>query len=151
MFRFPVNRFVSSAAEALLIAGLSALGVDPLLKRDLLREASQGIFKHMLGFEHLPEVKDKLEQSVRETKLIRKSIDLRCEIEPRDGHFDSRSHMTPRWLIPPISRLTSRRLWSSTRLTSWNWSGCHSTHRMGKVNGPSGRHSWYRTNLEFMP
>jgi hypothetical protein len=84
----PKNRVISTAADAVLIAGILALVVDPILKRDLLREASMGIFKHILGFEHLPEVKDKLQQIVTETKLIRKTFDLRCEIEPRDGYFE---------------------------------------------------------------
>jgi hypothetical protein len=57
-------------------------------RRAFLTEASRGIFVHLLGFEHRPEVKEKLQQRVFDTKLLRKSLDLRCEIEPRDGYYE---------------------------------------------------------------
>lgn len=86
MFRFRDNRFASSTADALLIAAVLALGVDPLLKRDLLREASRGIFFHILGFEHHPQVKDKLRDIVYGTKLLRTKVHQNLLIEPvRDG------------------------------------------------------------------
>jgi hypothetical protein len=66
-----------------------ALGVDPLLKRNLLAEASRGIFIHLLGFEHRPEIKDKLKEIIFGTKLLRKTADLRCLVEEgADGSFD---------------------------------------------------------------
>ena len=40
----PENRIAATAADAVLIAGILALGVDPLMKRDLLRG------KHREGF-----------------------------------------------------------------------------------------------------
>jgi hypothetical protein len=86
IWRFPNYRIASAAADAILIAGVLALTVDYFLKRDLLTEASRGIFVHLLGFEHRPEVKEKLQQLVFDTKLLRKSLDLRCEIEPRGGY-----------------------------------------------------------------
>ncbi len=83
----PENRLVSALADAILIAGILALGVDPLLKRDLLTEASRGIFVHLLGFEHHPQVKDKLKQIVFETKLLRNRFSNTVTIEPRDEAF----------------------------------------------------------------
>lgn len=88
MIRYwPDNHVISTAADAFLIAGLLALGVDPLIKRDLLTEASRGIFVHLLGFEHHPQVKDKLKQIVFETKLIRTRLSNTVTVEPRDDSF----------------------------------------------------------------
>ncbi len=81
----PECRVANKAADALVIAGVLALGVDPLLKRALLAEASKGIFIHLLGFEHRPEVKEKIKEIVFETKLIRKYADFRCNVEEKDG------------------------------------------------------------------
>src|SRR5271163_4569909 len=87
--RLPNGRLVAAIAEALVVAGVLALIVDPFLKRALLVEASRGIFIHLLGFEHRPEVKDKIKEIVFETKLLRRTADLRCVIgERNDGSFD---------------------------------------------------------------
>lgn len=83
----PDNRVAATAADAVLIAGILALGVDPLMKRDLLTEASRGIFVHLLGFEHHPQVKDKLKQIVFETKLLRNRLSNAITIEPREEGF----------------------------------------------------------------
>jgi hypothetical protein len=82
MWRFESNHVVSTLADAMFIAGILALVVDPLLKRDLLAEASRGIFVHLLGFEHHPQVKDKLREIIFDTKLLRESLDIRCSFEP---------------------------------------------------------------------
>jgi hypothetical protein len=83
----PENRVISTAADAVLIAGILALAVDPLMKRDLLAEASRGIFVHLLGFEHHPQVKDKLKQIVFETKLLRNRLSNNVTIEPLNDGF----------------------------------------------------------------
>lgn len=89
IWRFQEHYVIRGLAEAFIIAGLLALIVDPYLKRDLLQEASRGIFVHLLGFEHRPEVKDKIKEIVFETKLLRKTADLRCVAEERsDGFFN---------------------------------------------------------------
>lgn len=87
MWKLPGNHFASSAADAVLIAGVLALGVDPLLKRDLLVQASRGIFVHLLGFEHHPQVKEKLQQIIYETKLLREELRETILIEPYDEGF----------------------------------------------------------------
>jgi len=71
-----------AVGEGLFIAGVLALAVDPFLKRRLLHEASRGIFKHMLGFDHEPEIKDRLEEIVFKTKLYARDRRIRCKIEP---------------------------------------------------------------------
>lgn len=83
----PENHVASSAADAVLIAGILALGVDPFVKRDLLTEASRGIFVHLLGFEHHPQVKDKLKQIVFETKLLRSRFNNNVTVEPQGDAF----------------------------------------------------------------
>jgi hypothetical protein len=57
--------------EALLIAGLLAMLVDPFLKARLLREASRNLFEHIIGFDHEPEIKQRLRDIVFQTKLYR--------------------------------------------------------------------------------
>jgi len=87
IWRFPEHRIVSMIADAVLIAGVLGLCVDPLLKRDLLTEASRGIFVHMMGFEHHPQVKDKLKEIVFETKLLRTELRETLLVEPCDDGF----------------------------------------------------------------
>jgi len=45
VWRFPENHLVWGLAEALIIAGLLALVVDPYLKRDLLKAARVNDFE----------------------------------------------------------------------------------------------------------
>jgi hypothetical protein len=83
----PDNRVVSTAADALLIAGILTLGVDPFLKRDLLTEASRGIFFHILGFEHHPQVKAKLQDIVYGTRLLRTKAHTIVSVAPQADGF----------------------------------------------------------------
>ena len=55
---------------------------SPHEARSSFREASRGIFVHLLGFEHHPQVKDKLKQIVFETKLLRNRLSNNITIEP---------------------------------------------------------------------
>ena len=87
LWRLPANRFMSQVADALLVAGLLALLVDPFLKRDLLIEASRGIFIHLLGFEHHPALKDKLKEIIFETKLLRSELRQVVTVEPANEGF----------------------------------------------------------------
>jgi hypothetical protein len=87
MYFLPQDRLASSAGDALMIAGILALVVDPLLKRDLLTEASRGAFFHILGFDHHPQVKDKLKDIVYGTKLLRTKLHSTVTIEPKDDGF----------------------------------------------------------------
>lgn len=81
------GKLLESTGESLIVAGVLALFVDPFLKQKMLKEASQGIFVHLLGFEHHPQVKDKLKEIVFETKLLRTRLDVNCTIEPRAEGF----------------------------------------------------------------
>ena len=87
MWRFPSNHLLITVSEAVLIAGILALVVDPILKRDLLTEASRGIFIHLLGFEHHPQVKDKLKEMIFETKLLRSHLQMVLTVEPSGDAF----------------------------------------------------------------
>jgi hypothetical protein len=87
MWRLPDHRLVLGLSEALIIAGLLALIVDPLLKRNLLVEASKGIFIHLLGFEHHPQVKDKLKEIVFKTTILRTRLQTVLTVEPQADGF----------------------------------------------------------------
>jgi hypothetical protein len=54
--------------------------VDPFLKGRLLREASRSIYVHMIGFDHEPELKNRLEQTIFQTKLYRRDCRMDCTI-----------------------------------------------------------------------
>lgn len=55
--------------------------VDPILKERLLREASRGIFVHMIGFDHEPQLKERIKSIAFETRLYQKDYRLTCAIE----------------------------------------------------------------------
>jgi hypothetical protein len=79
----PPESFRRSLGEATFIAGLLVLFVDPMLKGRLLREASQGIFHYLLGYDQQPEIKDRLQKLVFDTKLFRKNFYMKCIFTPQ--------------------------------------------------------------------
>jgi hypothetical protein len=66
-FKLHEYLLLRSLSEALLIAGILTLTVDPFIKRRLLREASKDIFRHMLGFALPDEIKERLNSIVFNT------------------------------------------------------------------------------------
>lgn len=80
-----LREVVPAFGEALIIAGLLAVAVDPFLKGKLLEDASKSIFEHMIGFDHEPELKAKLRSIAFDTKLYQRDYDLQCEVQPREG------------------------------------------------------------------
>ena len=64
-----------------MIAGILTLGVDPFLKTRLMREAERGVFKHLIGFDHEPELKAALQKIAFETKLYARDYLLEVKIE----------------------------------------------------------------------
>ena len=81
----PIASFRHSFGEATVIAGILALGVDPFLKRSLLKEASEGIFHHLVGFDQQPEIKDRLKQLVFNTVLFRRDFRINFALSPLEG------------------------------------------------------------------
>jgi hypothetical protein len=69
-----------SLAEALVIAGILSVFVDPFVKNRLLKESARGLFVHMLGFDHQPEVKTRLQQIAFDTKLFMQDKRIDCTI-----------------------------------------------------------------------
>jgi hypothetical protein len=77
--------FWQALGEATIIAAILILFVDPMLKGRLLREASQGIFHYLLGYDQQPEIKERLRSLVFGTKLFRKNFYLKCVLIPESG------------------------------------------------------------------
>jgi hypothetical protein len=71
---------LSGVAEGLMVAGILSLFVDPLLKKRLMKEASQGIFHHLLGFDQQPEIKERLRDLAFKTTLFRKDLRVSSRI-----------------------------------------------------------------------
>jgi hypothetical protein len=90
LWRFPEGYFRHSLGEAAIIAALLLVLVDPFLKARLLRDASKGLFHFLLGYDHQPEIKDRLEELVYGTKIFRKHFYMKCILTPEDGfmHLD---------------------------------------------------------------
>src|SRR5881396_3864670 len=84
--RWCPDSFGLKLSEALLIAGVLTLTVDPFLKRRLFREASKDIFHHLLGF-NLPEpIRERLKHIVNSSDLYRKDMTMTCTFyETADG------------------------------------------------------------------
>jgi hypothetical protein len=80
----PPGRFLHSLGEAVFIAGLLVLFVDPMLKGRLLREASRGIFHYLLGFDQQPEIRDRLKSLVFDTKIFRRNFYAKCVFAPQN-------------------------------------------------------------------
>jgi hypothetical protein len=78
--RFP-DGAVHGVSEAVLIAGILTVTVDPYLKSRLLREASHDVFHHLLGFDLPLEIRDRLKEIVLKTNLYRKDMTARCTFE----------------------------------------------------------------------
>jgi hypothetical protein len=82
----PTADLVKAMGEALTVAGVLSVAVDRPLKKRLLQEASRGIFKHMVGFDPQPEIKDELERIVFwDTKVLCRRRNIRIGIEPSDA------------------------------------------------------------------
>lgn len=90
----PWSDIATSLGDAALIAGLLTLAVDPFLKRKLVKEASKGIFKHMLGFNQPPEIQDRLEEIVTKNRKYAKDTQLKYKIEPLDDEHYVNLHVT---------------------------------------------------------
>lgn len=54
------SSLLKALGDATVIAGIIALFVEPAMKRRLLREAAEGIFEHILGFDIEPAIKERL-------------------------------------------------------------------------------------------
>jgi len=64
---------VHRLSEAMMIAGLLAFAVDPLVKGKAQREATRDIFHHMLGFALPLPIRDRLQQIVHDTTIYREN------------------------------------------------------------------------------
>jgi hypothetical protein len=80
------HELVPAIGEALIVAAILAVVVDPFLKEKLLHEASKGIFEHIIGFDHEPQLKAEIRAIAFETKLYQKDYNLTCVVVPNpDG------------------------------------------------------------------
>ena len=78
-----VREVFPAIGDALIVAGVLALAVDPFLKAKLLDEFARDIFEHLIGFDHEPEIRAELKKLAFDTNLYQRDYDLRCEIEER--------------------------------------------------------------------
>jgi len=68
------THFLDDLVVALLIAGLLAVAVDPFVKRRSHRDATRDIFHHMLGYSLPDVIRERLQNTVEQTKVYRKNL-----------------------------------------------------------------------------
>jgi hypothetical protein len=71
---------VRELSEALIIAGVLTITVDPFVKGKARREAIRDIFHHMLGFSLPLPIRDRLLTIVKETNLYRENTTMHCVV-----------------------------------------------------------------------
>jgi hypothetical protein len=127
--------------EALIVAGTLSFGIDPLLKRDLLEEASRGIFIHLLGFEHHPQVKDKLREIVFGTTLLRAKCDIQCWIEIKDDSFLFTAEYTQELVNPTNNPIDYQQ--------SVEWDMAHKAKMIEmSFHSSDGKYKWSSSDIE---
>ncbi len=75
---------IGAIAEALVVAGILVMVVDPYVKKRLLREAAKDILGYLLAYQLPAEVKERIQSLVTETKLYRRDMELEYVIR-EDG------------------------------------------------------------------
>lgn len=85
LFRFHDWPTIHALGEATFIAGLLALCIDPYVKRSLIKEASLGIFHHLIGFDQEPEIRERIREITTDTVLYRHNCELDCKIESHNS------------------------------------------------------------------
>jgi hypothetical protein len=65
-----------SFSEALFIAGVLTIAVDPFLKRRLVKEATEDIFHHLLGFDLPVEIRETLRDFLFNNRSYRKNVEI---------------------------------------------------------------------------
>lgn len=81
MWRIPSNHLVSAASDAILIAGILALVVDPLLKRDLVDDLANEIFQHLLGIDFPPDIRDTFQKALFGLGTYREGTEIEVSVK----------------------------------------------------------------------
>ena len=73
-----------SISDALLVAGILTLLVDPFIKGRLYKEVSAGTFQYLLGFAQPPEIQDAMRKLAFETKVYARDLRMNCTVARED-------------------------------------------------------------------
>jgi hypothetical protein len=73
-----------SISDALLVAGILTLLVDPFIKGRLYKEVSAGTFQYLLGFAQPPEIQEAMRKLAFETKVYARDLRMNCTITRED-------------------------------------------------------------------
>jgi len=76
LHRYPENGPWHGVFEALFVAALLTLTVDPFVKARVAREVTKDIFYHVIGFRLPEEMQDRLQEYLRGLKYYRVSLDI---------------------------------------------------------------------------
>ncbi len=75
-----------SLNEALLIAAVLTVTVDPFLKKRLAKEAGKDIFHHLLGLNLPPEIRERLKEFVFAQKYYRTALEIEAHAEKQNNN-----------------------------------------------------------------
>ena len=75
------REILNAVADGAIVACLLALLVDRFLKQRLFKDVSRGLFAHMIGFDHEPELRAALKSIALETYLYQRDYRLTCHID----------------------------------------------------------------------
>jgi hypothetical protein len=78
---------VKSLSEAVIVAGLLALFVDPFIKNRLVEDSAKDTFQHLIGFSQHPAIKARLRQIIQNTKLYLMDFHVSIRLIPENGHM----------------------------------------------------------------
>ena len=79
------NDGLGALCDALVIAAILKLTVDPILKRELERNAAEDVFSYIFGYSLPPQLRLFVNDLILETKIARSQCRLHWHIAPKSG------------------------------------------------------------------
>ncbi|HEY0794377.1 MAG TPA: hypothetical protein VGD64_01220 [Acidisarcina sp.] len=76
---------LGAMCDALVIAAILKLTVDPVLKRELAKDAAKDVFLYAFGYSLPPKLREFVNDLVLETKIVRRQCHLKWHIAPKSG------------------------------------------------------------------
>ncbi len=76
---------LGALCDALVIAAILKLTVDPILKRELAKDAAKDVFLYAFGYSLPGQLRSFVNDLVLETKIVRRQCNLHWQISPKDG------------------------------------------------------------------
>jgi hypothetical protein len=93
-------------SDAIFIAGVLTVAVDPFLKRRLLKEASKDIFHHLLGFDLPLEIRETLRDFLLHNRHYRENVIIDVTVTPLTNGTEVELTVTVRADVVAVANTT---------------------------------------------